>query len=246
MLTKDIRDRVVKYAELGDGMDEDSDEPDKSAQNNGNTGETPARDMNMISPIRKEDQLFWCVFIAGKTYAEFREIGDRYKNREMEEKQKLVEHMKANIKTCLASCNTKVSNICVKEMMSDLMTNKKTNTTTLIALCMFYKIAVLLLNESNPNTYLDINPDVNANCRYFVIVRSKDGFYSVDVDTRYSKIDNIRNTMIRMDSCIKPLRACSFYRTLEIEGFANKLGIEYTGNKADTYASIFERCSWKL
>ena len=72
---------------------------------------------NIISP-RMEDGLFWCVFIAGKSYQDFINIGTKYKNQELHEKQKIIEFIKKT-PSCMKSSNMKLSNVAIQEIMSD-------------------------------------------------------------------------------------------------------------------------------
>ena len=91
---------------------------------------------------RCEDTLFWCGFIAGNGYKTFLQIGSKYKNKELEEKQAMMESIKKNplqIKTT----NHKLSNIAIQEIMSSLMVDKKTTLMSFIAICVYYNIQLV-------------------------------------------------------------------------------------------------------
>ena len=118
------------------------DEPIKEIQKIEIIEQKPKND-NIISP-RMEDGLFWCVFIAGKSYQDFINIGTKYKNQELQEKQKIIEFIKKT-PSCMKSSNMKLSNVAIQEIMSDLMTDKKTSLKSFIAFCMFYKICILII-----------------------------------------------------------------------------------------------------
>ena len=200
---------------------------------------------NIISP-RMEDGLFWCAFIAGNGYKDFINIGTKYKNKELEEKQKIIEFIKKT-PSCMKSSNMKLSNVAIQVIMSEIMINKKTSLQSFISLCMFYKICILIVNEANL-TYLEYNPDTSNELPYYIINRTIDGFYNIDTNTILDKIQKIRDTMVRLESYDKPFKGISTYKVIDLEEFAEKLGLDLENTKwkkPDLFQKIYEMCLWK-
>ena len=102
---------------------------------------------------RCEDSLFWSIFIAFHGMKEYEYIGKKYANRELEEKQKIMEHFKKN-PSSMKQMNFKVTNVLLQEILSDLMTNKKTSLATFLAFVSYYKKRVFIVRK---NTYLMYN-----------------------------------------------------------------------------------------
>ena len=220
------------------------DEPIKEIQKIEIKEQKPKND-NIISP-RKEDGLFWCVFIAGKSYQEFLAIESKYKNKELDEKQKIIEFIKKT-PSCMKSSNMKLSNVAIQVIMSEIMINKKTTLLSFMAFCMFYKICILIVNDANL-TYLEYNPDTSNELPYYIINRTIDGFYNINIDTRAEGIQKIRDTMIRLESYEKPFKGISTYKVVDLEEFAEKLGLDLENTKwkkPDLFQKIYEMCLWK-
>ena len=200
---------------------------------------------NIISP-RMEDGLFWCAFIAGNGYKDFINIGTKYKVKELEEKQRIIEFIKKN-PSCMKSTNFKITNIAIKEIMSDLMTNKKTSLQSFIALCILYKVHIIIVNEANP-TYIEYNPDTSIELPIYIINRTIDGFYNIDTDTKAEGIQKVRDTMIRLESYEKPFKGISTYKVVDLEEFAEKLELDLENTKfkkPELFQKIYEMCLWK-
>ena len=98
-----------------------------------------------------EDTLFWCVYVAKHGIQEYLEIPtNRYKNREIEEKQKIAAHFH----TSPATRPAKMSMVLLKELLGEISTDRRMTLRTLPLWCIFYELScVHVLNTSN-KTYL--------------------------------------------------------------------------------------------
>ena len=220
------------------------DEPIKEIQKIEIIEQKPKND-NIISP-RMEDGLFWCAFIAGNCYKDFINIGTKYKMKELEEKQKIIKLIQQN-PHCMKSTNFKITNIAIQEIMSDLMTDKKTSLQSFIALCILYKVHIIIVNEANP-TYIEYNPDKSIELPIHIINRTIDGFYNIDTDTKAEGIQKVRDTMIRLESYEKPFKGISTYKVVDLEEFAEKLELDLENTKfkkPELFQKIYEMCLWK-
>ena len=203
----------------------------------------------------KEDTLFWCAFAAHHGAAEYWVIGNRYKNVEIQEKQRILEWIRVNPSILKNSGKTKISQGRIQETMSELMVNKKTSWATFWAICIYYKIHVFIVYN---NTYMDFLPDMTAATAdedpivpTYIFSRSQDGHISSALTPATSDdIEAICSTHVRLDRTMdKPLRAASSYKSCELEEMAKKLGIlrESLGTKPkkiDWYNAVLQKCTW--
>ena len=77
---------------------------------------------------------------------EYHFIGKKYANREMDEKKRIMDTLKKT-PSHLKETNYKVSNVLIQEILSDLLVNKKTSLTSLLAFVAFYKKKIFLSTE---------------------------------------------------------------------------------------------------
>ena len=185
---------------------------------------------------RCEDSLFWSIFIAFHGMKEYEYIGKKYANRELEEKQKIMEHFKKN-PSSMKQMNFKVTNVLLQEILSDLITNKKTSLATFLAFVSYYKKRVFIVRK---NTYLIYNFE---NSGFQVSSPEKDiseamGFvilhynpetksYGIDTEITQEKVANILDTKCRLSGFLKPLRGVSTYKVEELEEMGNKMGLTW-------------------
>jgi hypothetical protein len=92
---------------------------------------------------RIEDTLFWCLFIHKFSKKEFLEIDTKYKNKEIEEKMKIVDFLTDSSKLKYM----KISKTCCQEIRGDLSCSNKTNLLALHAICAFYNVRVVVLKD---------------------------------------------------------------------------------------------------
>ena len=98
---------------------------------------------------RQSDTLFWCIFYEIYGEKEYLQIGDRYSNRESEEKQKIIEYFRNNDVKMLKNSNQKITNGEVQEIMSEFMCiQNKTSLLGLIGLVVYYKHTIYLVHSS--------------------------------------------------------------------------------------------------
>jgi hypothetical protein len=131
---------------------------------------TPVSLRSTIFSPRKQDSLFWSMYIAKHGVGEFFEIGSKYMNKEIEEKSKIMEFMKTN-RPLLKSM--KITSDKGQEIMGDLMTNKKTELTVVCAFALFYQVRIWVVSEDS-RTYFEFLPhNSDDNTPVYVIHRSK-------------------------------------------------------------------------
>ena len=179
---------------------------------------------NEIFFPRNEDTLFWCIFIYKFSKIEFLQIETKYKNKEIEEKMKIVDFL-----TDLTKLKSmKISKTGCQEIRGDLSCSSKTNLFALHALCAFYDICVYVVNNEN-KTYIEYN---NRNENDEICIIYKNGSllnespalskYSIDLNITPSKIAKIQEEFFKFDSYNKALKAISTYKVIDLEKLATK------------------------
>ena len=199
---------------------------------------------DIFSP-KKDDSLFWSIYIAKHGVKEFLGIGQKYHNCELEEKQKIIATFQKN-KTPLKQSNIKVSNVMIQEILADLMINKKTQSQTIVAFAVYYNITIYLVNEDK-NIFLRFEPE-SASETTIIYKNTTNGTtnynYSVDTNVSPDKLVKINDTMIQLEHGGKHFRGISYYKMEDLEKFAVKLGIDITVRKmkkAEIYSLIVDK-----
>lgn len=197
----------------------------------------------IFSP-RKTDTLFWCAYVVHHGESEYIMIGNKYKTTEIQEKQVILDYVNKNresIKVVLKEHGYKWTNVQFQETQSELMLDKKTSWSAFHAMCMFYKINAILVQD---NVYLEFKTS-NAE-PFYQFNRTQDGFISVNTTPiSDTQLDTIRNTMVNIDyGQDKILKGISNYKIPELEEIATRLGVVPVSpkpKKSDWYEAILEK-----
>jgi hypothetical protein len=193
----------------------------------------------------KMDNLFWSIFISVYGYTEYETIGRCYSNREISEKQNIMEFIKKNPKS-LKNMDKKITKAMTQEILSDIMSNKKTTLDVLPAFALFYKKNIIILNEKNKNIYLKINL-VEDTKEYVLLIKNKKGGFGLDPDTSSEKIQNIFDTKFCLEHYNKPLKAISNYKSDELNSIGEMMGLDINIKlkKQELYNEICKLTCWE-
>lgn len=193
----------------------------------------------------KMDNLFWSIFISVYGYTEYETIGRCYSNREISEKQNIMEFIKKNPKS-LKNMDKKITKAMTQEILSDIMSNKKTTLDVLPAFALFYKKNIIILNEKNKNIYLKINLVENTK-EYILLIKNKKGFFGLDTDITSEKIQNIFDTKFCLEHYNKPLKSISNYKSDELNSIGEMMGlnIDIKLKKQELYNEICKLICWE-
>jgi hypothetical protein len=196
------------------------------------------------------NDLFWCIFThvyEESGYSSF----INYKNREMEEKLKVVEYLSKN-QRCLKPM--KMTIIKTKEIMGDLLTNMSTNILALYALAAYYHRHVLVIFEKT-RTYIDIFPEEEEKCvivcdlssqRFYLCRPSTQGGWIYNYNGLDRSITDIENTYLKQISHDKVLQSIGNYKMNDLLVIAEKVGVEPPSTKYkkdELYEMILKRTS---
>ena len=198
---------------------------------------------SIFSP-NKTDTLFWCVYAISHGESAYHMIGNRFRNTEIEEKQRVMEDIKKNADVFRGSLSgIKITKVAVQEILSDLMLNKKTSWQTFAALCYYYKInAIITYNK----TYYEFSSTQEYPIYHFT--RTQDGHISVDTDhLTQETVETIRQSHIVLEYT-KTIKSIGAYKVQDLLTMAGVLEVEEPVNakwkKADWYQAIADRCLW--
>jgi hypothetical protein len=177
----------------------------------------------------KADSLFWCLYISKYGYSEYESIGHGYSNVEIAEKQKIIEYVRKN------SGITKTK-VMAQEIMSDLMTNKRTSLSVLPAFAAFYNKRIVITKQNK--FYIDMRTNNEFDTLY--LVKNERGNYGID-----HTIPNLTK-QIQLNSHDKPLNAISTYKIGDLNELALRVGIDTIKkrNKSELYQEITLKCLW--
>jgi hypothetical protein len=210
----------------------------------------PKQTMPGIFP-RKPDNLFWCVYIALYGYDTYHEIGHRYGNIEIEEKQKMVEQMKKSPAVAKQSPK-KITKVLFQEIMSDFMTNKKVTMDMLTMMALYHNKNFMIAHltdsgESEPY-YITIFGDESRETPPCLIYKRGKYDFSLMLNPETTLIEDIVNKQFKYENHDMPLRAVSTYKTADLEHIFDVLGLEKEKGKRykkeDYYKSVMLRCGF--
>jgi hypothetical protein len=199
------------------------------------------------SPTIETPSVFWCLFVAHYGYSEYLQVGNRGKNRELEEKQAMMETLTKQTKL-LKEGNMRLTHDAVQEILSTLMTSSSSDFLELVAYAHYYQKNVYVVF---PHSYLVFSPFHGE--EYPTIVLTKrpaqydrnGGRYRLDAEPTPETLSAIRESKVALEHFAKPFRGVSSYKLEELETFARKAGIlADTGKKlkkGDLYAMVVEK-----
>lgn len=180
---------------------------------------------------KKTDTLFWCIYIALNGMKEYDQIGLHYGNIEIEEKQKMMELMKKT-PNLIKNANKKITKVLSQEVMSDLMTNKRTTIDMLMIFAVYNNMRIILVNVDEKNqpykSYIILGSQIYS--KSIVIYKRKNN-YGLEMDYQEDIMDTTLTNLFCMEQIEKPLKAISNYKIDELEAIAYKLNVDYTTNK---------------
>jgi hypothetical protein len=203
---------------------------------------------------KKPDNLFWCIYIALYGYTSYIQIGHRYGNIEIEEKQKMMILMTKNPFMAKSSVK-KVTKVLFQEIMSDFMTNKKMTMEMLTMVATYYnkRFWITFLNEiGEPEPYfIEISSNDASTTEIILLYKRGKNDISIlcDSSTDFSVFEKIQNTRFKFENGDTPLKAISTYKTNELEKIFDMLELNREPNKKykknDYYQVIMEKIGQK-
>lgn len=194
-----------------------------------------ATDKKDLIYVKQTDSLFWCLFIIAHGYKEYHMVGRNYGVRELEEKKKIYEFVKAN-PTRLKSTNYKMTNVAIQEIMSELMVvQKKTSYLCMIAILVYYNVNLLVVNPSEKSMiefWVDKEEATKEKVDTFVLYKDNHTNYKLQIENiGVSTIQGMKEKMVSWEHFDKPMRGVSSYKVAELQELLQKLGLFVEGKK---------------
>ena len=199
---------------------------------------------------QRENSLFWCMFIANYGYAEYEYIGKKYANRELHEKQLIADTLRKDPQL-MKNSNHKITNVAIKEIISELMVDKKSKLSTIFAFVTVYKKNVFIFKDK---TYLyfsctksSLQDDNNQFDDNTVIIEYQDDDFGIDLEVTQDKVTEILKNTLQLESIEKPLKGISAYKVSELEDMGRVLDIklEVAVKKSELYEIIYKQTVWE-
>jgi hypothetical protein len=199
-----------------------------------------------ISP-KLPDSLFWCIYIAVNGYDEYLEIHRNYGVKELEIKKNVSDMVKEN-PSAFKLTNYKMTKASVQEILSELLTSQKeTSMISLMAIIIFYKINIVLLNPTT-KCALEFISNKDSELSYYVLIKEGNR-YSINIEELSKEnINSRKEDWFCLESYLKPLKPISSYKLEELIAISKKLGIhqpEEKVKKPELYEKISEHAKWK-
>lgn len=186
--------------------------------------------------FQPEDQIFWCIF--RHVYPGEESTLLRYKNREIEEKLKIVESMK---KTPACLKMMKITKQATQEIMGDIMTNTKCTLFTLHALAVFYQIQIIVIDHGRKMyieycdpSLLSSDDEITTCIIERKFLNGKEYFVSGNEETNY------RTLYLKQHTYEKTLRAISTYKVSDLEEIASITHFDKSVQPKWTKPSLYE------
>jgi len=184
----------------------------------------PKPDLNIITP-NHTDTLFWSMYIAKYGYSDYVTVGTRYKNKEIEKKQDMIDRIKKN-PTLVKTDIRKISKVCVQETLSELMMDKKTSYNSFFLMCLLNGLIVYVVNREL-NLYMKFQGiTTTQEDSDHIFYKSPDGSYSIDLDSTREKMEAIESTMVRIDFGDKPMKSITAYKIDDLVTMAKQMDPE--------------------
>jgi hypothetical protein len=206
--------------------------------------------VNHIFCPKQDNTLFWCVFVGIYGYTDYLNIGNKYNNAELEEKQTIMESLQKQPGK-LKECNFRVTNLMIQELFSELMVCKRDQLFSLLAFTVYYNKTIYVVFENN--TYLRFSPYKNTDAKpaadttiiMYCRVGTRNNIYRLEQEVTDSTIEQIHISKLCLEHYTKPLRGVSSYKMDELELIAKKLALEIDGKwkKQELYEKIASMCS---
>jgi 16S rRNA G527 N7-methylase RsmG len=194
---------------------------------------------------KQKDSLFWCVYIFKYGLDSYNIIQHSYGNKILEEKQKIIDFIQQNPKL-LKSSNVKITNDNVKEILSEFMVDNVTSYHGLVALSMYYKMPIYLINDER-KIYLKFLPEkeMSENKPCYLYLHQgimKIPKYKLSMFEKETNLDSF----LCLESHLKPLKPISYYKVEDLQNIMNKIGFipKEKMKKNEYYEKLCELCTW--
>jgi hypothetical protein len=223
----------------------------------------PARSNPEWFQTNYTDTLFWCIFRHVYGEFEYMNIGSRYGNRMLEEKQKIMEHFLKTPKHLKEYSNIKFTNARIQETCSEFLCDKKTSPIVLAAYAVYYGINIYVVDDEK-HTYIEFrclseNEEKSEKSPCWIYKNKmntrSESQYKLCLTAEKSEED-IQITHCGLEQFDKPLLGISHYKLQDLENLEKKLQINASSSdpkntktnkntKIERYEHISKQMTWE-
>ena len=182
-----------------------------------------------------QDTLFWCFYIFYNGRDSYENCSNSGFKEEKEFKFSFVDLLKQNPEF------TKQHKIKYFDVENECVNMKKIGFTTLRALCLYYKINIILVKDK---LYYKFGEFFNERIELIYLENEK---FGLNENTTKEKVEHIEKNYIELQVNKKPLKAISGYTATELKIMNQKLGLSiYNDNqkikvKKELYEQLFNK-----
>ena len=194
-----------------------------------------------------QDGLFWSMYIAHNGYNEYNRNKYNYGKIEVQEKEKIAQHLHNNSKQ--KQTNYKLTRGFCCEIESDLITKPKISFSGLIGMCAMYTCNIVVVDLTKNIYYLFESSDQGQegkNPTYILYKnplytgkRHKSNEYFVDVDHKIYSWLELKDRFFKIENYLKPMKSITTYKKIELECISEKLNL--TGDGKEDKHQLYER-----
>jgi hypothetical protein len=169
------------------------------------------------------------------------QLRNKHKNHEMEEKQHILNYMQKQgsvIKDSAKHHGIKLSQVRFKEIMSELLMDKKTSYHVFYALCHYYKINAMITMDK---CYMNFQTGAEKTYRF---IKQKSHFEVNFEPMKKEDILHIQEQYVILPfEQEKPLKGMTSYKVNDLEQISSKLDlhVEDKMKKQDLYSMILQK-----
>lgn len=185
-------------------------------------------DKNKLFSPKEKDKLFWCLYILINGFENYQLNRSCSFKTEKDFKIAIVEQLD------LLKLKLKEKHIKLNEVKDELTNNPCISVKGLYALCIFYEINLIYVNNK---TFYDINGSNEKS--YQIIINDKNNIYISNKNDEET-LTYYRNNFLEIENINKPLLAISSYTSQQLKEISKKVGLIFE-NKKPTKKEIYER-----
>ena len=148
----------------------------------------------------------------------------------------------------MKNTNIKFTNVAIQELTSDLLSiTKSINYNIAMALCVLYKINILMIDKEK-GVYIRFISNADIELPTYAIFREDNNTYSLDIEALTpEKIMDVEK-MICLESYLKPLKTISNYKIIELTEIARRLNLledDKKYKKQELYELVYNKIRWE-
>ena len=190
---------------------------------------------------KQQDSLFWTIYVLHHGMSHYMQLKNKHKNHEMEEKQHILNYMQKQgsvIKDNAKHHGIKLSQVRFKEIMSELLMDKKTSYHVFYALCNYYKINAMITMDK---CYMHFQTGAENTYKF---IKEKSHFEVNFESMKKEDILHIQEQYVILPfEQEKPLKGMTSYKVSDLEKISSKLElhVEDKMKKQDLYSMILQK-----